>query len=239
MSWLRTRSCVGSVSMVVMFCLLPLARPSVGDEAKEITGPPTWYVSTVVSGRGGYRVTHYWSLGPTLRAETMLGVRPITTIVRGNRYLVFDELRGEGVEVKRSPLAIAEDATRGRPFGNDLERLIRASGERVEAGVLNGIPAEIWRVTNSTGRRTVWVAVGESEVPLRVENFDRESGDSATLNYSNWASGFEIPERFFEPVAGLQIQKLEYDEWVAESLKGPVRGLPILYPELIHGFRAN
>jgi len=214
-----------------------LAVPPGLAEDEVRSDPESWYTSTVVSGRSGYRVTHYWSLGSALRSQTLVGVSPIVTIVRGDRYWVYNALLGEGLEIKRSPQAIAEDAKRTRPFGNDLEGLIRGGGERVETGVLSGIPVETWRLTNSRGRRTVWVRVDEPKVPVRVENFDRESGESATLNYSNWASGFAIPESFFKPLAGLKFKKFEYDEFVAESLKGPVGSAPILHPELIHGRR--
>lgn len=222
--------------VMAAICFLFTVSPVTADD-DEPSGPESWYTSTVVSGRGGYRVTHYWSLGPALRSQTIVGVSPVTTIVRGDRYWAYDELLGEGIEVKRSPLAIAEDGKRERPFGNDLEGLLRAGGEQVETGLLSGVPAETWRVTSSQGRRTVWVRASDPKVPLRVENFDRESGESATLSYSNWTSGFEVPKKFFDPPEVLQFRKLDYNEYVAESLKGPVGPAPILHPELIHGPR--
>ncbi len=223
---------VVALAISVQWAASPLAA-----EDKVRSGSDSWYTSTVISGRSGYRVTHYWSLGSALRSQTLVGVSPIVTIVRGDRYWVYDELVGEGIEIKRSAQAIAEDGQRERPFGNDLEGLIRAGGERVETGILSGVPAETWRVTNSQGRRTVWVRVDEPKVPLRVENFNRESGESATLSYSNWASGFKVPETFFQPPATLVFKKFEYDEYVAKSLKGPVGSAPILHPEMIHGPR--
>jgi len=207
------------------------------DDGEKVSTPMSWYTSALVSGRSGYRVTHYWSLGPALRSQTIIGVRPMTTIVYGDRYWVYDELLAEGIEIKRSPLAIAEDAKRGRPFGRDLEIIVEIGGERIETALVSGIPAETWRVTNSMGRRTVWVTANEPKVPLRVENFIRESGESATLNYSNWASGFEIQKKFFSPPADLELRRFEYNDFVAESLKGPIGHTPILYPELIHGSR--
>jgi hypothetical protein len=222
------------VSGVILFHLAVLP---VGAEDEARSEQESWYTSTVVSGRGGYRVTHYWSYGSALRSQTLVGVSPIVTIVRGDRYWVYNELLGEGIEIKRSTQAVAEDGKRARPFGNDLEGLIQGGGERVESGLLSGVPAETWRLTNTQGRRTVWVRVDEPKVPLRVENFDRESGESATLNYSNWASGFSVPEAFFEPLVTVKFKKFEYDEYVAESLKGPVGSAPILHPELIHGRR--
>jgi outer membrane lipoprotein-sorting protein len=203
--------------------------------AERKVAPQTWYVSAVVSGRSGYRLTHYWSKGASLRAQTMVGIHPVTTIVRGDRYWVYDPIMKEGIEIQRSARAIAEDAKQRRPFGNDLESLIRSDGEKVDTEILSGVPVETWRVTNDTGRRTVWVTVTEPIIVLRVENFDRESGESASLSYSNWASNFDLPDTAFEPPADLRIQKFEYDEYVEKSLSGLVGPVPVLYPKLLHG----
>lgn len=195
----------------------------------------TWYVSAVVSGRSGFRVTHYWSKGSSLRAQTMVGIHPITTIVHGDRYWVYDTLLNEGIEIKRAARAVAEAAKQHRPFGNDLEDLMRSDGEKVDSEILSGVAVETWRVTNDQGRRTVWVTLSEPKIVLRVENFDRESGESASLNYSNWTSNFDLPERAFEPPAGLRLQKFEYDEYIEKSLEGLVGPAPVLYPKLLHG----
>lgn len=199
--------------------------------------PTIWYVSVVVSSRAGYRVTHYWSNGPNMRSQTMVGIHPVTTIVRGDHYWAYDTLSQEGIEIVRSPAAVAEDQNRGRPFGNDLEDIIRSHGEKIETGEIGGIPTETWRATNEVGRRTVWVTASEPKVPLRVENFDRESSETATLNYSNWASDFELPDRAFEVPPGLQLEKFSYDEYVEKSLEGMPGSIPVLHPKLLHGAR--
>ncbi len=204
-----------------------------------VGAPVNWYVSTVVSGRTGYRITHLWSKASKMRSETMLGSHPITTIVRGRHYWVYDRMTGEGIEIERSPQAIAEDETRRRPFGNDLDEVVRAGGEKVEEMELAGLPVEVWRVTRKKGRRTVWVTTSEPRLPLRVENFDRESGDLATLEYSNWRSPKEIPDTFFEPRTGLRITRFSYDVFAARSDQARVGQLPILYPGLVHGTRPD
>lgn len=209
------------------------------DQQEPTSRTANWYVSAVVSGRSGYRVTHYWSSGSSMRAQTLIGIHPVTTIIRGDRYWVYDEFLKAGIEIQRSALAVAEDAGRIRPFANDLEDLIRSDGEKVETGLLAGVPAETWRVTNKVGRRTVWVTVSEPRVPLRVENFDRESGDLATLSYSNWASGFDLPDGIFEPPAGIHLEKFEYEEYVEKSFGGLVGPAPVLYPTLLHGRRSR
>lgn len=217
----------------------PWLPDAVADDTPPKVEAPSWYVAAVVSGRTGYRVTHYWSKGSNMRAQTLVGIRAVTTIVRGDRYWVFDELLKEGIVVKRSALALTEDAKQTRPFANDLEDLIRANGEKVETGMLSGIPAETWRVTNAAGRRTVWVTLDEPKVPLRVENFNRETSESATLNYSNWVSGFDLPDTAFEPPADLVLQEFEYDQFLEKSLEGPVGPAPIIYPKLLHGPRSR
>ena len=242
-------SCVFLISRVVVSLSLAIALSwagiAVADPGAEgpVGGagptPTNWYVSAVISGRSGYRITHLWSKGPKMRSETMLGSHPITTIVRGRHYRVFDRLTGEGIEIERAPRAVAEDESRVRPFGNDLEEVIRAGGEKVEEAELSGIPAEVWRVTSNRGRRTVWVAASGLRVPLRVENFDRESGESATLNYSGWSSPKEIPDAFFELPAALRITRFSYEAFAARADQAAVGHLPILHPNLIHGTRPD
>ena len=203
------------------------------------TTPTNWYVSAVISGRSGFRITHLWSKGAKLRSETMLGSHPITTIVRGRHYWIFDRLTAEGIDIERSPQAVAEDGARIRPFGNDLDEVIRAGGEKVEETELSGIPAEVWRVTSKKGRRTVWVTASEPRVPLRVENFDRDSGESVTLDYSGWSSPKEIPDAFFEPPSDLRITRIAYEAFAARTDQAAVGRLPILHPALVHGTRPD
>ena len=237
---LNRKGALPAAFLIVVFSILSVfaeTRVARAEDGKKSTSPEAWYAMTVISGRTGFRVSHYWSQGVRLRAQTMLGVNPITTIVSGDRYWVYDVLLGEGVEVKRSGLAMKQDADRGRPFGTDLERMVQSGGERVGTESVSGIPAEVWRLTNASGRRTVWATTEPPQVPLRVENFNRESGESATLSYSNWASNFEIPESFFVPPQAISLRKFEYDEFVSESLKGNVGSTLILFPDLLHGAR--
>lgn len=228
-------SCV-LFSMISVLAAVHVAR---AEDGQESTSPEAWYAMTVISGRPGFRVSHYWSQGERLRAHTTLGVNPIATIVSGDRYWVYDVLLGEGVEIKRSELAIEQDVDRGRPFGNDLERMVQSGGEQVGTESVSGISAEVWRLTDASGRRTIWATTGSPPIPLRVENFNRESGESTTLSYSNWASSFEIPESFFVPPSAISFRKFEYDEFVSEALEGNVGSAPILFPDLLHGARRS
>ncbi|HIF91582.1 MAG TPA: DUF2092 domain-containing protein [Myxococcales bacterium] len=240
MRFLNPKGALRSALSIVLFSIISVlveTHVARAEDDHESTSPDAWYVMTVISARSGFRVSHYWSHGVRLRAHTMLGVNPITTIVSGNRYWVYDVLLGEGIEIKRSELTIKQDADRGRPFGNDFERMVQSGGERVGTESVSGIPAEVWRLTNAAGRRTIWVTTGSAPIPLRVENFNRESGESATLSYSNWASSFDISESFFVPSPAISLRKFEYEEFVSESLNGKVRSDLVLFPELLHGVR--
>jgi len=213
-------------------------RGSAADEPpKPAPKPKTWHVSTFGSGGVGYRILHYWSKGAILRAQTLIAGHPVVTIVRGDRYLVLDMLLMKGVEIRRSPAAQAEDAKRERPFGNDFEALRRDHGEKVGDEQISGVQAEIWRVSDSDGRRTVWVTKSEPRVPLRTETFDRSSGATLNVDYSNWIFDLDMPDAFFEPPAGMSLETFEYEDYVARSLAGKPDPAPIFFPHLLHGPR--
>jgi len=152
------------------------AREEAADSAPSAASAGrTWHVSTYVSGPMGFRVIDYWSKGPWMRANTLVSGHPLTTIVHGERYVVFDAIRGEGLSIRRSPRALAEDATRGRPFGNDLAELIAKGGEKVEDLRFRGEDATVWRLTDDATRRTVWVRRrgGELRAGSRPDRDDR------------------------------------------------------------------
>jgi len=209
--------------------------PTEGAETPASAARETWHASAFVSGAMGLRVIDSWSKGFWMRAQTLIGGHPITTLVRGDRYVAYDALLGEGVSIRRAPQALAEDATRGRPFGQELEELIAEGGEKVEDLRFAGVDATLWRVTDSGRRREVWVRRRSPVLPLRVETFDRASAQTVAIDYANWADGIEIPDAFFDPPAGLELLELDYDAYLEASAKGPVGSVPILYPDLLHG----
>jgi hypothetical protein len=195
----------------------------------------TWHASSFVAGPMGLRVIDSWSKGFWLRARTLIGGHPIVTLVSGDRYVAFDALRGEGVSIRRSPQALAEDATRGRPFGQELEELIAEGGEKVEDLRFAGVDATLWRVTGSKQRRSVWARRKRPVLPLRVETFDRASGQTIGVDYANWKQDLEIPDAFFEPPPGVELLELGYEAYLEAAAAGPVGSVPILYPDLLHG----
>jgi len=195
----------------------------------------TWHVSAYVSGPMGFRVIDYWSKGPWMRANTLVSGHPLTTIVHGERYVVFDAIRGEGLSIRRSPRALAEDATRGRTFGNDLAELIAKGGEKVEDLRYRGEDATLWRHTDDATRRTVWVRRRSGELPIRVEIFERGRAQTVTIDYANWIRGIEIAESFFEAPARISLRSLDYQAYLESAQSGDAGSFPVLYPDLLHG----
>ena len=159
----------------------------------------------------------------------------VLTIVNGAYYYTIDVLEQVGVRIERNPLATAVDGRYSRPFADEWEELVAAGGEKVKEETIAGRVAEVWRITNNSGRRTVWVSHEKPMVPIRVETYDRSTGRQDSVDYLNWQLGLKIPDQFFEPPLGVDIQTFEYDEYVAAARKGPVGPAPPLYRQLLHG----
>ncbi len=208
-------------------------------EASAREQPRTWHATAYVRGRMGIRVIDYWSAGAKMRARTLIAGHPITTIVRGEHYLAFDRLTGRGVRIRRAPEAVARDAERLRPFAFELDELVRDGGEKVEDVELGSTGGEVWRVTDASGRRQVWVSKGIPRVPFRVETFNRASGESIDLDYANWTFDLELPDGFFSPPVDLVVETFEYGDYVAKAARGEVPPIPVLYPDLLHGQAAR
>lgn len=206
---------------------------------KASSSPRNWHASTIVSTPVGVRIINYWSEGEKMRAETLISGHPIHTIVRGDRYLTLDPLRQVGVDIGRSAHARKEDAGRERPFGNDLDEVVLDGGEKIEDTKMSGLDAEVWRVTDTRGRRTVWVTRDMPRVPLRVQTFDRGSGQTIDLTYSNWAFDLDVAAGFFASPTGYQMESFSYEEYVEKGLEGPVGSVPVLYPDLLHGTKGR
>lgn len=214
------------------------AKDSAG--ARGATAPETWHATAIVQGEvTGLRVIDYWSKGPNMVARTLIAGRPVTTLVAGGRYYVWNGLTGEGLDIARSPAAMAEDAGRDRPFGFELSEIRDAGGEKVEELRSNGRNIEIWQVRDGRGSRKLWVVADPPRVPVRQTTFFRASAETIELNYQNWIFDLELPDRFFAPPGGLALERFDYDGYVARAKEGPGGGLPILYPDLLHGTPPN
>jgi hypothetical protein len=221
-------------------CLLPHGSTSTAraEDAKGATaaapaGPNTWHATTFVRGGMGLRVIRYWSKGDWMRAETLIGGHPIVTIVRDGEYIGYDELAGQGVRVRRAPEAIAADAKRERPFGNDLGEVQSQGAQKVEDVSLGGGEVEVWSRTDEAGRRKLWITKNEPRLPIRLETFVRAGAETITTEYSDWARGLAIPDAFFDVPANVKIENYDYAAFIEASSKGPIA--PILYPDMLHG----
>ena len=213
----------------------PVPAPAPAAKPKPRETPKTWHATAFFSSKSQYRIIHYWSAGSSMRAESVIGGHPITTIVRDDRYVVIDRLTGKALDTERAKRATEEDKGRLRPFGIELDELRKAGAEKVEETRISGVPVEVWRLTDNASRRTVWVTKAEPRVPLRAETFVRGSSDTLTFEYSNWVFDLEIPDEFFETPSNFDVEELDYDEYEEKSAKGPVGPAPILYPDMLHG----
>ena len=219
--------------------LLVAAIAAAAEQAKEApakkpSGPPTWYAQALTRGEAGLNVTHFWSKGAMLRAESVVAGHKIVTIVRGDRYYAYDGLTGEGLAIRRDPATVATDRADRRPFAREYEILLGQGAELVREETMLGRKAGIYRVTDDHGRRELWVTQDALRIPLRVEIFDRESGTQRTTDYVNWQSDLAIPDSFFAPDPHAALQEMDYTEYLRRSSEeGSVGPVPVLYTSLL------
>lgn len=236
----RRRIDVRSASLLpcVLFVVVATFSSSTAraaDESKASLAPKTWHATVFFSSGSSYRIIHYWSDGAKMRAETLISGHPITTIVRGDRYVTLDRLTGKALDIERAPSAVLEDQGRARPFGIELDELKKSGGERIEDTTMSGVPVEVWRSTDDKSRRTVWVSKKPPHVPIRAETFVRGSSQTLTFDYSNWSFDLEMPPAFFALPAEVSVERFGYAEFGTKSVDSPTGGPPILYPDLLHG----
>jgi outer membrane lipoprotein-sorting protein len=245
MKWMRG-TLVGLLAW--MLFVVPVAaqeeakppRPEGATAQEQAPAPPverfdTWYAQALAHSEIGINVTHFWSKGPLLRAETVVMGRRVVTIVNGSTYYAYDGLGRSGVAVGRDPSSIEQDAKRGRPFGNELAALVKQGAESVGFENLGGSEVEVFRVTDERGRRQVWVTRGEDRLPLRVEVFRRQTGQTLSTDFLNWMSGIPITDAFFEPEPGIDFVHLSFEEYLARQADGkPLGPVPIFYTDLLH-----
>jgi len=209
------------------------AEKNAGDEKPAIA---SWYAETVSHSDSGMNVTHLWSLDSRFRAETVIRGLELVTIVSGDTYYTYDATTMTGIAIRRAPAAIAEDKRAPRPFGNELDLLIRDGGEKVREETVAGRGADLYRVTDDNGARNVWVTQDDRRLPIRVEVFNRKSGSKRYKEYIDWAAGLPLADAFFVPDPRVSLQRFELDEYVAKVLaKDPATAIPILYGELLNG----
>jgi hypothetical protein len=141
---------ISRLLQLLMFATVVMIAPeAVAEKAAEpaereteVAERTTWYASTVANNEEDILVVNYWSKGTLFRAETVMSGHRIATVVNGGTYYIFDEVAGTGVAIERSERALAEDAARERPFGNDFVDIIEGGGELIRSGVIEGPAVE-------------------------------------------------------------------------------------------------
>ena len=212
----------------------PAAAKS-GAEKPAANGVPTWYAQALARGAGGLNVTHFWSKGPWLRAETVIGGHKVVNIVKGPWYYAYDGLTNRGLAIRRDPKAEAQDSPDRRPFGREYEILMRQGAEQIGQQEALGRQVGVYRVTDLRGKREVWVTLDEQKLPIRLEIYDRQTTGRRFTDYVNWQSALAIPDSFFEPEPGVQIERLELEQYIRRTVdEGPVGAVPVLYADLLH-----
>jgi hypothetical protein len=196
----------------------------------------TWYAQAFSHGPGGINITHFWSKGSYLRAETIIAGHKIVTIVKDEWYYAYDATRANGIRVRRTPAARAMDAPYRRPFGNDALKLIRQGAEKIREETLHGRDTEVYRLTDRRGRRTVWVTKDALNIPLRIEMYSRATKTTQVTDYTDWLTGLTLPDRYFEPERVVLIESYEFEQYAhALARKGSVGPVPVLYDDLLRG----
>ena len=204
-----------------------LAAPAVHAE--------TWYAQRVTTGDAGLNIEHLWSKGGALRAEVVVGTRPVVTLVNATHYVVVDTLAGKGLSVERHANARARDAAGKRPFGDELDILVAQGGEFVRVEELGAASCRLHRLTDDRGRQEVCVDP-ERELPVFLRRWDRASNREATIQYVNWSKGFEIGGQFFQPDPRVTLERHSYAQYVKALDEGKA-AYPVFYPQLLHGPR--
>lgn len=215
---------------------LVAAASHAADPAPPAPGSSTWFAEVLAHSEGGLNVTYFWSKGAKLHAETVIAGRRVTTLVSGNTYYAYDAVGQNGVAITRSPKAIAADAKGQRPFGREFENLVTQGAERIREEDVMGRPCEVFRLTDQLGRRELWVTKDPKRLPVRIVIYRRDTGRTVTTEYLNWLTGLSIADGFFEPEAGIALERLDFDTYMRRSGTGePVGPVPVLYTDLLVG----
>ena len=201
-----------------------LAAAPVHAEGEKDSAPETWYARMLARNESQLTVTYFWSRGAKMRVETVVAGQLIVTIVNGDTYYTYSPSGGGGLAVERAPEAIAADATSGRPFGREVELLLDQGAEKVGEETFRGRMCDVYRVTDSDGKRQIWATQGEPRVTSRIEIFRRAAGTTQYLDYDQWLRGIPIADGFFEPHAGLDLKRYSLSEYLVEATRDGTLG---------------
>jgi outer membrane lipoprotein-sorting protein len=201
-----------------------LAAAPVHAEEEKGSAPETWFARMLARNESQLTVTYFWSRGAKMRVETVVAGQLIVTIVNGDTYYTYSPSGGGGLAVERAPQAIADDATMGRPFGQEVELLLDQGAEKVGEEMLHGRMCDVYRVTDGDGKRQVWATQGEPRVTSRIEVLRRASGSTQYLDYDQWLRGVPIADGFFEPHAGLELKRYSLSDYLVEATRDGTLG---------------
>jgi outer membrane lipoprotein-sorting protein len=236
------RRVAGAGAALLVALHLAVAAHAAGDKKKPAAEPAekaatSWYAQRITHGDTGIAVEHYWSKGRKLHAELVVQGASIQTIVAGEFYTILDMTNQKGVRIRRSPAALELDEQKPneRPFGRDGEDLVAKGAEFVRSDNLADRPCRVLRITDEVGKREVWVSDDKKKLPLRIDFWARASGMHTTTDYIDWIADPVLSDAFFEPDPRIQLETIEYDDYVKRSGQGPVGPAPVLFSPLLHG----
>ena len=196
-----------------------------------------WWTQRMTFGAGPAFVENLWAKGRRMRAESVVEGRRIVTFVDDKRFVIVDELGKAGVSIERSAHSIAQDGKRKRPFGTELDDIVKLGGEKVGQEMRAGQEVDHYRVTRGDGDRDeVWVTTDESHLPIESVYRDRGTGAANRRVYLRWVEA-QFPDDFFAPSRDVKLESMSYDEYVTRSKQGPVGPAPPFYSDLLHGTR--
>lgn len=196
-----------------------------------------WWTQRMTFGAGPAFVENLWAKGRRMRAESVVEGRRIVTFVDDKRFVIVDELGKAGVSIERSAHSIAQDGKRKRPFGTELDEIVKLGGEKVGQEMRAGQEVDHYRATRGDGDRDeVWVTTDESHLPIESVYRDRGTGAANRRVYLRWVEA-QFPDDFFAPPRDVKLESMSYDEYVTRSKQGPVGPAPPFYSDLLHGTR--
>jgi outer membrane lipoprotein-sorting protein len=214
------------------------SRSAAAAEQKQDEKPDiqSWYTQSYTRSDSGLTTTYLWASKTKFRAETVIRGHNLVTIVKGDTYYVYDALTMTGIAIRRAPEAIAADLPNRRPFGNEAQTLIDQGGEKIREESIAGKQADVYQMTDDSGRRIVWATQDDQQLPIRVELFNRETASTRYKEYVDWVNGLLISDKFFELRPDIQFKRFELDAYIESTLANdPASMIPIIYPELLHG----
>jgi hypothetical protein len=219
--------------LAVLTLVAGLTLPFAQGHAAE-GSPETWFAEAITQSDLGIESSYLWSKGRRMRADTVIGGVPVVTIVNGPTYYAIDGRSLVGTAIERAPKALANDAKGGRPFLNDGERMLAMGGEKISSERIAGRPCDVYRLTDSDGKKTIWMTQDNLHLPVKIELFGRETGQTATT-IINWSRGFDLPDAFFEPDPRITLEHVSYQDYVNRSRDRLPSAVPVIYGDLLHG----